>query len=108
MNGIRTKEILGIAMLGEGLIGLVFPRKYSRFWSVGPRSFKDLMNKAAEHPGWMRAICAAEAGLGFWLAAEQLSSPQIRERSMTEAPNMEGIHGRTEGPMDQNAVGGET
>ena len=103
MNGTRTKEILGIAMLGEGLIGLAFPRKYCRFWAIGPRSFRDLMNSAAEHPRWMCAICAAEAGLGFWLAANQLDSPR---GSLTEAPSMQNIPGWADDHANQNAING--
>jgi hypothetical protein len=104
MNGIRTKEILGIAMLGEGLVGLIFPRKYSRFWAVGPQSFKNFMNWAADHPGSMRAACAAEAGLGFWLAAEQLKSMHDRSRAMPYDSSMREIDGRLENEPASEAV----
>ncbi len=68
----QIKEILGLAMLGEGIIGFFYPQKYSLLWKIGPDPLKELMEKAAENPELMRAIYAAEAGLGLWLATNQV------------------------------------
>ena len=66
------KEIIGLAMLGEGIVGLCYPEKYSLFWKIGPQPLRNLMEKAAKNPEIMQVIYAAEAGLGFWLAKNQL------------------------------------
>jgi hypothetical protein len=33
----RGLEILGLMMIGEGIMGLLFPTQYSLFWKVGPK-----------------------------------------------------------------------
>ncbi|MEP7037797.1 MAG: hypothetical protein ABI891_05600, partial [Acidobacteriota bacterium] len=68
MASKQIKEIIGLALLGEGILGLLYPKKYSLLWKVGPESLREAMEKAAENPELMRLIYAAEAGLGFWLA----------------------------------------
>ena len=72
MNTKYIKEIIGLALLGEGVIGLLFPAKYSLLWSVGPKPLRDVMEKAAENPELMRLIYAAEAGAGYYLASSQI------------------------------------
>ncbi|MGI8786434.1 MAG: hypothetical protein ACR2HG_01550 [Pyrinomonadaceae bacterium] len=61
-------------MLGEGLIGLVFPKRYSLLWKIGPEPLKKAMEEIAKNPEMARLIYVAEAGLGFWLAASQVKS----------------------------------
>ncbi|MGI8787172.1 MAG: hypothetical protein ACR2HG_05350 [Pyrinomonadaceae bacterium] len=61
-------------MLGEGIIGLLFPKRYSLLWKIGPEPLRDAMEKAAKNPELMRLIYAAEASLGFWLAKNQVES----------------------------------
>ena len=68
----QFKELLGLAMIGEGIVGLLYPRKYSLLWKIGPEPVKDTMQKAAENPALMRAIYAAEAGIGLWLATQEV------------------------------------
>lgn len=72
MDYKQVKEIIGLAMLGEGIIGLIAPKKYSLLWEIGPEPIRDMMEKAAENPETMRLLYAAEAGLGFWLAMRQV------------------------------------
>ena len=33
----RGLELLGLMMIGEGVVGLLFPTRYSLFWKIGPR-----------------------------------------------------------------------
>ncbi len=68
----QIKELVGLAMLGEGIVGFLAPKKYSLFWDLPVTPLEKLKHKAAEHPHTMRVIYAAEAGLGCWLAISQL------------------------------------
>ncbi|MGI8669154.1 MAG: hypothetical protein ACR2J3_04805 [Aridibacter sp.] len=72
MASKQFKEILGLALLGEGIVGFLYPKRYSLLWKIGPEPLKEMMEKAAENPELMRAIYAAEAGLGLWLATNQV------------------------------------
>lgn len=72
MNLKNLKELLGLAMLGEGIIGLVYPKQYTLFWKIGFQPVEKLKRKAADNPELMRFVYAAEASFGFWLAKNQL------------------------------------
>lgn len=73
MNLKPIKEIVGMALIGEGVIGLVEPKKYSLFWKFKYEPIEKLKQKAADNPEMMRLIYAAEAGFGLWLAKSQLN-----------------------------------
>lgn len=75
----QIKEIVGLALLGEGVLGLLYPKKYSLLWKIGPKPVRDAMEKAAENPELMRLLYAAEAGLGFWLAQSQVKKLKKRK-----------------------------
>lgn len=68
----EIKELIGLAMIGEGIVGLIEPKKYSLFWKLGFKPLEKLKRKAADNPETTRLFYAAEAGLGFWLAKGQL------------------------------------
>lgn len=70
----QFKEIIGLAMIGEGIMGMIYPRKYSLLWKIGPESLQELMETIAENPETARLIYAAEAGIGFWLATGAVKS----------------------------------
>lgn len=72
MFGKTVKEIIGLTMLGEGIIGFVYPKKYSLFWNLGFEPLENLRHKAAENPEAMRLFYLVEAALGFRLAKNQL------------------------------------
>lgn len=74
MNLKSIKEIVGTAMLGEGIVGLCSPKKYSLFWKFKYEPIEKLKQKAADNPGIMRLIYAAEACFGLWLAKSQLNN----------------------------------
>ena len=68
----EIKEIIGLAMLGEGIVGFFEPKKYSLFWKIGFAPVEKLKRKAAANPETMRLLYAAEAICGLWLAKSQL------------------------------------
>lgn len=70
----QFEELLGLAMIGEGIMGMIYPRKYSLLWKIGPEPFREFMETIAENPEKARLIYAAEAGIGFWLATRAVKS----------------------------------
>lgn len=68
----RSLEVLALAMIGEGLVGLIRPRRYSIFWKVGPQPLRDFMELLAEHPDLTRLLSVAELGTGLWLALREI------------------------------------
>ncbi len=68
----RGLELLGLMMIGEGVVGMLFPTHYSRFWKMGPEWMRQVARTCAENPETTRLICAGEIALGLWLAAHEL------------------------------------
>lgn len=69
--GRRLGEFLAILMVGDGVIGLVAPRRHSLLWKFGPESYKRLMAGFAKRPSLVRLLSAASVGAGLWLALSQ-------------------------------------
>ncbi len=67
----RIVEVAGILLIGEGVMGLIQPRRYSRLWSFGPQLLRAATEELAEHPKTARAIYLAEMALGIALASCQ-------------------------------------
>jgi uncharacterized protein YjeT (DUF2065 family) len=69
----RLLELAGLILIGDGLMGLLRPRRHSLLWHVGPQLAKAATEELAEHPQTARAIYAAELAVGVVLASIQLS-----------------------------------
>ena len=69
----RILELAGLVLIGDGLMGLLRPRRHSLLWHVGPQLTKAITEELADHPQTARAIYAAELALGVALAACQTS-----------------------------------
>jgi hypothetical protein len=69
----RLLELAGFILIGDGLMGLLRPRRQSLLWHFGPELAKAVSEELAEHPRTSRAIYAAEFALGVALASSQLS-----------------------------------
>jgi hypothetical protein len=67
----RAKEAMGVLMVGDGLAGTVDPVGHCLLWQRGPRRWTRLVSFFAQRPGLTRAVAAAEAGAGLWLASRQ-------------------------------------
>lgn len=70
----RSLEVLGLLMIGEGVVGLLFPVSYPRFWNFGPDWMRKTATAFAERPEMTRLICAAEIAAGLALAAHELDA----------------------------------
>jgi hypothetical protein len=69
----RLLELAGLILIGDGLMGLLHPRRHSLLWHFGPELAKALTEELAAHPKTSRAIYAAELAAGIALASLQLS-----------------------------------
>jgi hypothetical protein len=69
----RFLELAGLILIGDGLMGLLRPRRHSLLWHVGPQLAKAVTEELADHPQTARAIYAAELALGIVVASSQLS-----------------------------------
>ena len=67
----RLIEIGALLLIGEGLMGLIRPRRYSLLWRLGPPLLKAMIDELVEHPNVARAIYAAELATGIALASAQ-------------------------------------
>jgi|SRR5215813_12709774 len=64
----RLMEVVAIGMIGEGIIGAIRPKRYMRLWRFGPKPYRNFIDALVDRPRATRLMCAAEAGLGVWLA----------------------------------------
>jgi hypothetical protein len=69
----RLFELFGLILIGDGLMGLLRPRRHSLLWHVGPQLAKAVTEELADHPQTARAIYATELAAGVILASLQLS-----------------------------------
>lgn len=69
----RIKELVALWLVGEGIVGALRPKRYLQLWRFGPKSYRKFIDTLTDHPNAMRAVCAAEAGLGLWWALRQIN-----------------------------------
>ena len=62
----------GFLLVGDGLAGIIWPRRYLRFLEVGPSPLRKTLEAFAERPRLTRVACIAEVGLGIWLIRKSL------------------------------------
>jgi hypothetical protein len=64
---VRASELAAMVMIGDGVLGTVMPGRHATRWIMGPQEWRP-MRVLAERPVLMRALSAAEAVAGIWLA----------------------------------------
>lgn len=72
----RAIQLAALAMIGDGIMGLVKPRWHSLLWHFGPELARAATEELAEHRTMARGVYAAEAALGVWVASRQ--TPEVR------------------------------
>ena len=72
----RLLELAGLILIGDGLMGLLRPRRHSLLWHAGPQLAKAVTEELADHPQTARTIYAAELAVGIALATFQLSGDE--------------------------------
>ena len=68
----RWKHFAVTALIGDGVMALVSPRRDAKAWECGPAPWCRLMRALQDRPGMTRAIGVAQiAGGVWWLLAEE-------------------------------------
>ena len=67
----RLKDIAAVALVGDGVLALVYPQRRVRLWKHGPGWWERVMGPLAKRPNLVRALAAAEVGVGLLLAARE-------------------------------------
>ncbi len=67
----RLLEAAGLFLIGDGLIGLVRPRRHSWLWHFGPQLTRAITEELAANPKIARCVYAAELAVGLALSTSQ-------------------------------------
>jgi hypothetical protein len=72
----RWKHFTAMAIIGDGVMGLIHPSRDSRAWQYGPKPWQNLMQSLEEHPNLTRAIAAAQVVGGvLWVLHSEEKYP---------------------------------
>ncbi|MCF6744982.1 hypothetical protein E9529_11955 [Blastococcus sp. KM273128] len=66
---VRFAEVAVIVLIGDGVVGALFPVRHARRWLRGPRFWRRAMRPFVEHPEVTRGAAVVEAVAGVWWAA---------------------------------------
>jgi hypothetical protein len=64
----RMKYIVASFLVGDGVMALLDPQRVAEVWVDGPKPWRQMMRALAKRPDLIRAIGAAEAAFGVWVA----------------------------------------
>ena len=79
--GRRVVDLMAVAMIGDGALGLVVPAEHMKTWTYGPQWWRDLINFFADRPGLTRVVGAVEITVAFWWVRRSLTgSSHARNR----------------------------
>jgi uncharacterized protein YjeT (DUF2065 family) len=68
----RWKYFAAMALVGDGVMALVYPQRDAQTWKAGPKAWQSLMQKLQEHPTLTRAIGLTEiAGGIYWVLSQK-------------------------------------
>jgi hypothetical protein len=75
----RLGEAAAMLMIGDGALGLMYPREHCLLWRGGPGWWRGTIEWFAAHPEVTRAFAVAEVAAGLWLARREESMPPVLE-----------------------------
>ena len=81
----RLLEGAAMMMIGDGLLGLVEPRRHCLLWKAGPAWWERTVEPFVEHPNMTRVLGAAELALGVWLAHRETTQYQSQHALQSRA-----------------------
>lgn len=61
-----AKNVLAIGLIGDGVVGLIWPKHQLQLWKAGPRPYQHLTQAAMDRPILVRLTAAAELAAGLW------------------------------------------
>lgn len=76
MNSKLIKEALAMALIGDGVLTAVGPKRHLGLWRFGPKKYVRALDAMSRHPNWTRTAGVAAAAAGVWWACRQ--QPQQR------------------------------
>lgn len=62
-----------IMLIGDGVLGLVDPKRSVLLWNRGPQFWRNAVEPLAQNLNLTRAAGAAEIAFGLWLAMREKS-----------------------------------
>ena len=71
----RAAEMAAIFMVGDGLIGLIQPRRHVDLWKDDALGTEKLVAPFVDRPAHRRAYALLQIGAGLALAARQRAKP---------------------------------
>jgi hypothetical protein len=74
----RWKHFTAMALIGDGVMAVVCPRRDALAWKRGPKAWQNLMHKLHDRPGLTRAIGAAQIIGGVWWALNHEKEDEVR------------------------------
>jgi hypothetical protein len=70
-------ELLAILLIGDGVLGFTFPRRYLLLLSeFGPEAYKRSMEELSERAPLTRLLSAGQVGLGLFIASRGYSQEE--------------------------------
>jgi len=68
----RWKHFTAMALIGDGVIGLIRPGRDAQAWEQGPAPWRKLMGALSRRPALTRVLAAAEiAGGVYWILSRE-------------------------------------
>jgi hypothetical protein len=74
MRLAQLQMLTVMMMIGDGAVALLWPRRDIAAWMLGPKGWQNQMHALGRHPGWVRAIGAAEIAAAL-LWARNIAPP---------------------------------
>lgn len=71
MAAKRLREIIAIILIGDGVVGLLDPKRHVGLWRRGPEPYREAMVAFSKRPWITRTLSAAEAITGIMIAHRQ-------------------------------------
>lgn len=79
-----------MAIIGDGVMGVIHPRRSAKAWQYGPEPLKNLMQSMEDRPNLTRALSAAQVIGGIlWV----MHSSRDEDRAK-RSPKLEAINSR--------------
>ncbi len=63
----QLRETVGIALIGDGVVGALIPQRHIARWKTGPQLWQRTLAPFAGHPERTRIAAIAELAAGLWL-----------------------------------------
>ncbi len=82
----RWKHFAAMALIGDGVMALVHPRRDAMAWKAGPQVWQNLMHKLHEHPNLTRAVGLAQVVGGVWWALYQENESIVPASLAADSP----------------------